>query len=198
MSRWSAVVVAVAVGVALSACATDRPAAPGAASTELPPIGTDACPTPEELLPADRAGVEGKRLPDLTLDCLGHPGAVSLRALGGRPTVVNLWASWCGPCRNEMPVFQRVHQQAGDRLRVIGVNTQDYNETAARRTIQSTGIGYAVLSDPEGRLRAGVGAVGMPTTLFVDGTGRLVHTELGEMSEAQLRERIRTSLGVTL
>ena len=69
-------------------------------------------------------------LPAVTLPCLGGGQEVDLARCAG-PLVVNLWASWCGPCRQEMPVLEDFHEQYGDRVPVLGIDSQD-PQTAAR------------------------------------------------------------------
>ena len=163
----------------------DRPA-------DLPPIAIAPCPAAEVLLPQPSGD-----LPDLTVKCLGDGPAVALRRLGGVPTVLNLWASWCGPCKEEMPALQRVNHLAGGRVRFVGVATSD-SPKGARLAIQSTGVAYASLEDPKGELRRELGTVGMPTTLLIGADGKRKATLLGAKSEDEIKQAIRQHLGVTL
>jgi len=166
------------------------------AERSLPPIATADCPGPSELLTeAQTAGAPGDRLPELTLDCIGSDRTVSLRALGGTPTVLNLWASWCLPCKKEMPAFQRVFTAAGGDVSFLGVNVAD-NERNARATIQATGISYASVRSAGRTMLNAMRVPGPPMTLFVDARGTLVHREVGELTESELRERIAEHLGV--
>ena len=160
------------------------------------PIAIDACPTPEELLPEEKRPTSGNRLPDVTLPCLGHPGTVSMRALGGKPTVVNLWASWCFPCRTEMPEFQKVHVQMRGRVRFLGVDTKDF-EKDARAAIQRAAISYPNVFDKDERVRRGVNARTLPATLLVGPDGRIRNVHVGELTAAELRAQITKHLGVT-
>jgi thiol-disulfide isomerase/thioredoxin len=115
----------------------------------------------------------GDPLPELALPCLDGGRPVDLARLG-TPTVVNLWASWCGPCRQELPAFQRYADRAGDRLRVIGVITRD-RDAAARSMMTDLGLRFPMLVDDEGALLAGVGRQALPVTLFVDARGRIAY-----------------------
>ncbi|MCA1823963.1 MAG: TlpA family protein disulfide reductase [Mycobacteriales bacterium] len=162
----------------------------------LPMIATDPCPSADQLLPAD-ARPAGERLPDLTLPCLGVAGSVPLRALGRVPTVVNLWASWCAPCRDEMPAFQRIYAAAHGRVRFLGVNTRDTQHDALA-AIQHTGINYPSVYDARGRLRAALAAVAMPTTLIVSATGVVVFRQYGPVTPADLTAALADRAGVRL
>jgi cytochrome c biogenesis protein CcmG/thiol:disulfide interchange protein DsbE len=165
----------------------------GAAVAEepMPVIATADCPDT-----AARATPE-TQLPDLTLPCLGHAGQVRLSGLVGQPTVVNLWASWCQPCRSEMPALQRLHQAAGGAVRPLGVASSD-SERAARATIQVTGVRYPSVLDLDGAVKRGLGAFGPPLTLFLDADGRIVHRKLGEMSYNEMRSALRDHLAVAI
>lgn len=182
--------------LALTACTTSsgRDAEPSRSAAPLPMIATDPCPAPGELLQDEPEG--GDRLPDVALRCLGHDGEVRLRALGGKPYVVNLWASWCIPCRTEMPAFQRVRASLGGRVGFLGVNTKD-REASARSTIQNTAISYPSVFDPDERVRRHVNARSLPATVFVGADGRIERVHVGELTEDELRKLVRDELGVS-
>lgn len=152
-------------------------------------IAVDRCPQTEPDA-ATRGG-----LPALTLPCLGHDVDVHLAGLRGRPTVVNLWASWCAPCRAEMPAFQRVHHRLGDRMQILGVAIRD-SEREARRTIQGTGVSYPSVLDAKGDVRAALSAVGLPATFFLDGSGRIVFRHFGEMDEQMILDAAAQHFGL--
>lgn len=165
----------------------------------LPPIHTDACPTADELL-AVPVGGGRDHLPDLELECIGEVGAterVPLRRIGKLPTVVNLWGSWCGPCRQEMPDLQRTYGAMRGKVRLLGINTADSAE-GARATINQTQITWPSLADPDSKVRDAVGPPAMPTTLFITADGRIAHRKYGRLDEDQLRELIAEHLGVRL
>jgi cytochrome c biogenesis protein CcmG/thiol:disulfide interchange protein DsbE len=164
----------------------------------LPPIHTDPCPEPADLLAQPAPG--GKDyLPDVELECIAEVGStktVSLRRLGKLPTVVNLWGSWCVPCRQEMPDLQREYAGLAGKVRLLGVNTDDSAE-AARATINQTQISWPSLADPEALVRAHIGQF-MPATLFVAADGRIVHRKFGRLDRAQFRQLVQDHLGVRL
>lgn len=140
-------------------------------------------------------------LPDLTLAGFDGGKDLDLAELRG-PAVINLWASWCGPCREEMPVLQQFHESYGDRVRMLGIDFQDTQTGKARALVEETGVTYDLVSDPEGRVN-GNGAFpvmrGLPFMAFVDGEGRVTHVEAVVVdSEDELVGMVEEHLGVAL
>jgi len=125
----------------------------------------------------------------------GRPGFRLPDDLAGRPLVVNFWASWCAPCRKEMPVLQAAAQQLRGRVDFLGV---DYLDQAgpARRLAAETGVTYRLAADPRGRAGTKLGVTGLPTTLFIDTGGVLAGRKVGELDARRLREAIHGYLGV--
>ena len=138
-------------------------------------------------------------LPDLTLACLGGGPGVRLSGLRG-PAVVNLFAQWCGPCRSEMPYYQQLHEKAGDKVRVLGVDYLDTQPGLALELAQQTGVTYPLLADPSGALRAPLHVPGLPGMVFVDAQGQLVGApHYGVVrSYAELRGLVQDRLHVRL
>jgi cytochrome c biogenesis protein CcmG, thiol:disulfide interchange protein DsbE len=125
----------------------------------------------------------------------GGPAFTLPDDLGGRPLVLNVWASWCTPCRKEMPDFQAVYRRVGDRVGFLGLDQTDQVD-AARRFVAETGVTYRLAADPHGTAAAKLGVVGLPTTLFVGADGALRGRRVGAMTADQLRAAIRTYLKV--
>lgn len=119
-----------------------------------------------------------------------------LRALRGHPVVVNLWASWCDPCRFELPFFQRQAVKRGAQVAFLGVNSGD-NRTEARKLSARYPMPYPSIEDPRQSVVAHYGAVGLPVTAFYDARGKRVLVHQGRFSsEAQLAAQIeRYALG---
>ncbi|MBA3327880.1 MAG: TlpA family protein disulfide reductase [Solirubrobacterales bacterium] len=113
-----------------------------------------------------------------------------LRALRGRPVVVNLWASWCGPCRFELPFFQKQALQRGDEVAFLGVNVGD-TEDAAREFAAEFPMPYPSFADPDQKLLGRFGAQGLPVTAFYDASGELEFLHQGLYpNEEKLAEAI--------
>lgn len=127
-------------------------------------------------------------LPDIVLPALdGFP--TRLASFKGRPTVVNLWATWCPPCQREMPVLQRA-QSDHPEFNVVFTNQEEAVETVrqflARRRLE---LGN-VLLDTTGLVGKQFKQAALPVTLFFDASGRLTGTRIGELSHATLTERL--------
>lgn len=143
------------------------------------------------------AGLGGD-VPDLVLPCLGGGADVVLGAAApGRPTLVNVWASWCGPCVREVPLLAEVSARAGDRLGLVGVLTQD--SLASALTFASTnGMRWPSVVDDEGAVMRAY-SPGPPVTLFVTADGEVTHVERGEFaSVAELAALVAQHLDVQL
>jgi thiol-disulfide isomerase/thioredoxin len=112
-----------------------------------------------------------------------------LETLRGTPVVVNVWASWCGPCRNEAPALAAAAQEYGDRVRFLGLDVLD-TRPDARAFIQEYGWTYPSLFDRTGAIRDSLGLVGQPFTVFYDASGTVVDTYPGAIPADELRERV--------
>lgn len=112
----------------------------------------------------------------------------------GTPTVVNFFASWCAPCRIEMPAFEQVAGELDGEVAFLGLAVNDRPDDA-RRTVEDTGVTYDVARDRDGSVLNAVGGVAMPTTAFVDADGRVVEVHSGELDAEELRELIEKSFG---
>jgi cytochrome c biogenesis protein CcmG, thiol:disulfide interchange protein DsbE len=115
-------------------------------------------------------------LPDATLPCLGGGRDVRLDGLDG-PLVINVWASYCAPCRDELPVLQRLHEVAADDLSVLGIDYEDTAPAAALQLAADSGVTFPSVADSTGELRADLQIIALPQTLFVDDQGVIVATE---------------------
>ena len=127
-------------------------------------------------------------IPALELTNLrGEP--TQLQRFGGKPLVVNLWASWCPPCRREMPLLRDAQLRHAD-VNFVFVNQME-SAAAVRRYLDASHIELDnVLLDPHSALSTAAGSQALPATLFFDAKGRLVERRLGELSAASLAQRL--------
>jgi cytochrome c biogenesis protein CcmG, thiol:disulfide interchange protein DsbE len=128
---------------------------------------------------------------------VGGPGFRLPDDLGGRPLVLNVWASWCGPCRQEMPGFQQVYLQAKAQVGFLGLDSRDVVD-AARKFAAQTGVTYRLAADPNGQAAAKLGVAALPTTVFIGADGTLRGRHVGALKPAELRAAIQRYLGVTI
>lgn len=197
--------------LALAAAAMLLTGCSGGADVALPGPAKIDVDTPELRQMKARAGVEdcvagrGEHvdggLPAVTLPCFGGGPDVDLGALRG-PLVVNLWASTCGPCRQEMPILEAFHEQYGDRVQVIGIDYQDVQTGAAMDLVRQTGATYPLLADPQSELSGAAPFPvlrGLPFLALVDADGRVVHQEFTIVeSRDQLVGLVNRHLGTSL
>lgn len=117
-------------------------------------------------------------------------GSAKLSAMTGKPMVVNLWATWCPPCRREMPVLAKAQAKRGDVM--FAFVNQGESEAEIRDYLRETHLQLAnVLIDPFSSVSRESGSRGLPTTLFFDADGRLVDTHMGELSDASLAVKLQ-------
>lgn len=146
--------------------------------------------------PARPASAQLGSLPDVTLACLGTGPSRRVSAGDGRITVVNLWASWCRACVQEMPLLQRTSDRAGTAVAFVGINTEDERASAAG-LLAATGVRYPSYEDPKATVRAAVRALGLPVTLVYDASGREVARRLGAVRGSWLDDALRRA-GATM
>ena len=158
----------------------------GSAQTDLPP-----CPQQTDQAAPD-SGVS-----QLRFDCFSG-GSVDFAKAPGVPTVVNLWASWCGPCREELPLVQQLADASGDQLRVLTVNSQD-RVAAATSFAADAGVAVPTAVDASGDLGAGLGLRGLPHTVFLAADGSVAYIQTGPVASLQQFEQlVADHLGVQL
>jgi thiol-disulfide isomerase/thioredoxin len=140
--------------------------------------------------PAPEGATAPGSLVDFELQRLDGSGTVSQSDLAGRPAILNFWASWCIPCRKEMPLFERMHQRFSDEIAIIGIDVQDA-PINAKEFVDEYNITYEILRDPDAELAGRLNVDPLPQTFFLDADGRLSgNPVLGEISEEQLLARI--------
>lgn len=145
----------------------------------------------------DKTSSEGTqqsmKAPDFTVyDENGN--AVNLSELYGKPIVLNFWASWCGPCRNEMPYFDELYKQRGNEINFVMVNATDGSRETldkARSFIKESGYSFPVYYDTDYDASSVYGVTSLPTTYFIDKEGNLVAHVFGTMDMDTLKEGAR-------
>jgi cytochrome c biogenesis protein CcmG/thiol:disulfide interchange protein DsbE len=137
----------------------------------------------------DSAGV-GEPAPHFTLDRLSGDGAVSLADYRGKPLVINFFASWCLPCKDEAPILQQTWERYRDRgLVVLGVDAQDFRGDG-RRFVRKHGLTYPVAFDGKGSTLGRFGLTGFPETYFVAPDGTIAAEKVvGGIDAGDNRER---------
>lgn len=196
-SRASKGIAALVASLALLAgCTATQAETPPPSGAELEELreshGIPDCPATD---PEAEAVPRG--LPETSLGCLGSDVTVNLAGLERRPTVVNFWAQWCGPCREEAPFLREVSQELDD-VAFVGVNFDDPEPAWALEFAGLAEWHYPHVADPEATLRSKLGVPGLPMTLFLDETGEVVERHFGVIaSKAELESAIAEHLGVS-
>lgn len=124
---------------------------------------------------------------------------MKLSDLRGKPTLVNLWAQWCTPCRKEAPFLAELAKNAAGRVALLGVDIADPRPELAIEFAAGHGWQYPHLRDPDHLLLRPLRIIGPPATAFIDAGGNIRYLHLGPFtSYAQLQKEIQDKLGVTL
>ncbi|MFQ5576854.1 MAG: redoxin domain-containing protein [Anaerolineae bacterium] len=126
----------------------------------------------------------GAIAPDFTLNTLGGE-AVTLSQLRGKPTLINFWATWCPPCREELPVLQATFAARGDELNFLAVDVREDKGTV-QPFAERLGLTFPILLDRKGEVSTLYQVRGIPTTLFVDARGVVVNRHVGPLTQAAL------------
>ena len=178
MKRDTTFLVFVAIVVALLLFigfrAARHPGAPGSASASLDPKGQPA--------------------PDFTLDALDGK-AVTLSGYHGQAVLLNFWATWCGPCKVEMPWFVELQKEYGPQgLQIVGVAMDDASKEDIEKFVKEMGVNYPILVGKEsvGDQYGGVNV--LPTTFFIDRDGKIVAREFGLQSRSVFVDHIKQAL----
>jgi thiol-disulfide isomerase/thioredoxin len=136
---------------------------------------------------------EGAQAPDFALEML-EGRTLQLSELRGRKIVLNFWASWCAPCRKEMPDLERVHRQYGDRVTVVGINIQE-DRSSVERFLQEVPVSYTIALDPQGVAVRAYRVIAQPATFWIDEHGRIVERKFGAYTPTELEERAQAFVG---
>ena len=135
------------------------------------------------------AAEEDRGLPDVELELLAG-GTYELRQTG-QPRALNLWATWCAPCRAELPAFDDVADRVSG-VDIVGINVGDAGPDAAE-LVEELGLSFTQALDPNATVQQNLRITGMPSTVFVDADGDIVQVHSGELTVEEL-ERLLTDL----
>ncbi|MHB1711553.1 MAG: TlpA family protein disulfide reductase [Acidimicrobiales bacterium] len=153
-----------------------RPAAPpvtaGSATSNLA--------VPRPAVPSDIAA--GAAVPAFTAPAL-RPGQppVNLASDRGRPVVLNFFASWCHPCKVELPLLRSAWQRVGAHIHFVGVDVSD-NRANALKLVTADRVGYQLAADPSGSLAVRFNLLNLPDTIFINARGKVIHTQVGQLT----------------
>ena len=136
-------------------------------------------------------GSRARPAPQLPDQVLAGPH-VNLASLRGKPALVNFWASWCKPCKQEAPELKRFDATLGDKANLVGV---DWNDTPdnAKEFIAESGWRYPILRDPSQQVGYAYGLNGLPTTFVLNSQGEIVETLQGPQTAAKLDQALASA-----
>lgn len=134
--------------------------------------------------------------PQFTLPAIASSsGSISLQAFRGHDLVVNFWASWCIPCRTEMPLLQSTYRSQKGNVKFVGIDTND-TRNDARSFLAHVKVTYPTAFDPNGLVASEYGLFGLPVTVFVSADGRMVGRHIGQLDSASLDAALQEAFGI--
>lgn len=140
------------------------------------------------------ASVVGQPAPALTFKDLAGK-EVSLAALKGKVVVVDFWATWCGPCRQEIPGYIEMQKKHGaDGLVIVGVSLDQKGPRHVQRFVEQNGMNYTVVMGDNDAVEAFGGFEAIPTTFLIGRDGRILHEKTGVMESAEYEAIVRKAL----
>ncbi len=149
---------------------------------------TDSSRTEQASVQRDESPQEKMKAPDFALKALDGKTAV-LSKNDGKPTIINFWASWCPPCKVEMPYIQKAYEKYGDQVNFMMVNLTAMDDKAKMKQFLKEGsYNFPVLLDETGKVGEMYQAFSIPTTYIVDENGIIISHVMGAMSDDQLTE----------
>ena len=137
---------------------------------------------------------EGVAAPDFTGELMDGT-SITLSELQGKPVIINFWATWCGPCVKEMPAFERLKDDFGDKIGIIAVNCGDDAETV-KDFVEENGYTFPVVLDEEYSISMLYPTNSIPYTVVLDAEGKVAHISTGALDADTMYERYKEALGV--
>ncbi|HUY63006.1 MAG TPA: TlpA disulfide reductase family protein [Acidimicrobiales bacterium] len=134
--------------------------------------------------------------PTFSLADLGMPTrTISLADFRGKRLVLNFWASWCYPCRTEMPLLESAWQSERGRVTFVGIDSND-TRVSAIDFMEKVHATYPALFDPSGQVATAYGLFGLPTTVFISATGKMLGRHIGQIDAVTLQAALRKAFGI--
>ncbi|WP_306211172.1 TlpA family protein disulfide reductase [Actinoplanes sp. RD1] len=197
---WVAAPLVLVLGGCSADPAAPEPSAPFADCAGLTsPLPAQAASAAPSTTSADSPVVtqsDGSRLPDVSLPCFTGGESVRVADLPG-PAVINLWGSWCGPCREELPLMQELSDVTAGRLRVLGVDTRDKKDAGASFAAEHQ-VSMPTLYDKDTALLTALGRSTLPVTVFVNPAGETYVYTGKALDKPTLGSLVRAHTGVTV
>ena len=137
---------------------------------------------------------EGVAAPDFTGELMDGT-SITLSELQGKPVIINFWATWCGPCVKEMPAFERLKDDFGDKIGIIAGNCGDDAETV-KDFVEENGYTFPVVLDEEYSISMLYPTNSIPYTVVLDAEGKVTHISTGALDADTMYERYKEALGV--
>lgn len=182
MKRNSAAIVIIALVVAVMVYAGVRNSRPKVS----PMIGSTQ--------PLTFGEVRGKEAPDFALQDL-QGKQVKLSDFRGKAVLLNFWATWCGPCKIEMPWFVELQKQYGPQgFEIVGVALDDSGKDEIQKFAKEMGVNYTILQGQDA-VGDAYGAIGLPTTFYIDRSGKIIDSASGLVSRSEIEDNVKKSLG---
>lgn len=180
MNRLRVVTIMSVTSLLLTGCSYQSAAVPKLGTV----VGCETIP-----LSSSKEGVE--------IPCLDGKSAIHFKQLKG-PLILNVWGSWCAPCKEEIPIFRSFYSKAKTQVHLLGVNVEEAKRTDATNFVIKNGMTWPNLTDPDGRTR-GLFGMGVPVTWFIDSTGKVLFKKIGVLrSEEELRNLTSKYLNITV
>jgi len=159
LTRWLTIALIIFASSALVSCANSQP-------TKYTDGKVVDC---NSINRASGTGVE--------LLCIGDGSVTNIDSLRG-PMILNVWGTWCEPCRDELPLLRKFYDQYNDQVQLVGLNVEELHKDLVKPFIRANGIVWPSLYDPDGRTRKLIG-MGVPVTWFIDEDGKTIHKKIG-------------------
>jgi thiol-disulfide isomerase/thioredoxin len=184
MRKWFSM----ALLIALACGRSEQPAAPKV--TRAPRFRKAVKPKPPE------AGDTGSMMPAYRAPSL-NGGEFAVTAEKGNVILLNLWATWCGPCRFEIPELEKLHiENAARRFKVVGVSLDDTGAEGVKEFVAAHKMTYPIVIDAEGKIASIFQTSIIPTTVLIDRSGKIVWKQYGAISagDASLKKALENAL----